>query len=124
MLTISVELDSFRRRIHSLGVNNARLRDELQIERSRLQKFQQRSPDRGPSQSTAALRKQLEELTARELEVLRLVAEGRSTKEIGACLGITFKTAACHRHRVMQKLDVHGTGTLVRMAIAAGVVKV
>jgi DNA-binding NarL/FixJ family response regulator len=122
MQTTSVELDSFRRRIHSLRANNARLRDELDREGSRLQKFQQRSTDRQPAQ--LVLRKQLEELTARELEVLRLIAEGCSTKEIGARLGITFKTAACHRHRVMQKLDVHGTGTLVRMAIAAGVVKV
>ena len=56
----------------------------------------------------------MEELTARELEVLRYIAEGHSTKEIGARLGITFKTAACHRHRLMQKLDVHGTGALVR----------
>jgi DNA-binding CsgD family transcriptional regulator len=122
MLASAFELDSFRRRIDSLRVNNSRLRDELERETSRLVKFQERTTQRQPAQS--ALRKQLEELTARELEVLRYIAEGHSTKEIGACLGITFKTAACHRHRLMQKLDVHGTGALVRLAIALGVTKV
>jgi DNA-binding NarL/FixJ family response regulator len=122
MLTSSVELNSFRRRIDSLRANNSRLRDDLERETSRLLKFQERSTERQPAQT--ALRKQFEELTARELEVLQHIAEGCSTKEIGARLGITFKTAACHRHRLMQKLDVHGTGALVRIAIAAGVVKV
>ena len=122
MLTSSVELNSFRRRIDSLRANNSRLRDDLERETSRLLEFQERSTERQPAQT--ALRKQIEELTARELEVLQHIAEGCSTKEIGARLGITFKTAACHRHRLMQKLDVHGTGALVRIAIAAGVVKV
>jgi DNA-binding NarL/FixJ family response regulator len=122
MLANSTELDSFRRRIDSLRVNNSRLRDDLERETQRLLNFQQRTTERQPAQS--ALKKQLEELTARELEVLRCIAEGNSTKEIGDRLGITFKTAACHRHRLMQKLDVHGTGALVRLAIASGVVNV
>jgi DNA-binding CsgD family transcriptional regulator len=122
MLVTTVELDSFRRRIDSLRVNNSRLRDELEREILRLVQFQERGNDRQPAYSE--VRKQLEDLTGRELEVLRHIAEGCSTKEIGARLGITFKTAACHRHRLMQKLDVHGTGALVRIAIASGVVKV
>src|ERR1043166_7005686 len=111
-----VELDSFRRRIDSLRVSNSRLRDELERETLRLLRFQERANGRPAADSE--LRRQVEDLTARELEVLRLIAEGHSTKEIGARLGITFKTAACHRHRLMQKLDVHGTGSLVRIAIA------
>src|SRR3954464_9652362 len=117
-----VELASLRRRIDSLRVNNLRLRDELERETLRLLQFQERGNGRAPV--NAELRRHLEDLTARELEVLRLIAEGHSTKEIGAQLGITFKTAACHRHRLMQKLEVHGTGALVRIAIAAGVVRV
>src|SRR4051812_45699339 len=122
VLAPSVELDTFRRRIDCLRINNSRLRDDLERETLRLVEFQERTTARQPAHS--ALRRQIEELTARELEVLRHIAEGRSTKEIGAQLGITFKTAACHRHRLMQKLDVHGTGALVRIAIATGVVKV
>ena len=106
----------------SLRVNNSRLREELERETSRLVQFQERSADRQPA--NPELRRRIEDLTARELEVLRHIAEGHSTKEIGARLGITFKTAACHRHRLMQKLDVHGTGSLVRIAISSGLVKV
>ena len=118
----SVQLDSFRRRIDSLRVNNLRLRDELERERLRLLQFQERGNGRAPA--NPELRRQIEDITARELEVLRLIAEGHSTKEIGAQLGITFKTAACHRHRLMQKLGVHGTGALVRLAIATGLAKI
>jgi two-component system response regulator NreC len=56
-------------------------------------------------------------LTPREREVLQLVAEGRTTKEIGAALNISFKTAESHRLRIMSKLDIHETASLVRYAI-------
>ena len=56
-------------------------------------------------------------LSAREREVLQLVAEGRSTKEIAAALCISFKTAEYHRGRIMAKLDIHDTAGLVRYAI-------
>lgn len=62
-------------------------------------------------------------LTAREVEVLTLVAEGKSTKETAAILGISYKTADSHRARVMAKLDVHETASLVRLAIRMGLVK-
>ena len=122
MSGMSVELDSFRRRIDSLRVNNVRLRDELERETLRLLQFQERGNGRAPA--NPELRRQIEDLTARELEVLRLIAEGHSTKAIGTQLGITFKTAACHRHRLMQKLGVHGTGALVRLAISTGLTKI
>ena len=56
-------------------------------------------------------------LTPREREVLQLVAEGRTTKEIGATLNISFKTAESHRLRTMSKLGIHETASLVRYAI-------
>jgi PAS domain S-box-containing protein len=62
-------------------------------------------------------------LTARELQVLTLVAEGRSTKETAAVLGISYKTADSHRTRMMEKLGVHETASLVRCAIRMGLVK-
>lgn len=62
-------------------------------------------------------------LTSRERQVLQLVGEGKSTKEIAALLGISTKTAESHRTRLMQKLDIHETASLVRYAIRRGLVQ-
>ena len=62
-------------------------------------------------------------LTGREREVLQLVAEGRTTKEIAKRLGISVKTADSHRTRIMRKLDIHATAGLVRHAIRVGLIQ-
>ncbi len=62
-------------------------------------------------------------LTLRERQVLQLIAEGKSTKEIAAVLGISVKTAESHRTRMMQKLDIHETASLVRYAVRNGIVQ-
>jgi DNA-binding NarL/FixJ family response regulator len=64
-----------------------------------------------------------EVLTPRERQVLQLVAEAKTTKEIAAILGVTVKTAASHRAALMEKLDMHSTAELVRYAIRRGLVK-
>ena len=56
-------------------------------------------------------------LTPRELQVLKLIATGLSSKEIASTLGIKFKTVVCHRTRVLEKLDLHGTAELTRYAV-------
>jgi DNA-binding NarL/FixJ family response regulator len=56
-------------------------------------------------------------LTGRERQVLKLVAEGYSTKECATILGVSVKTADSHRTRLMRKLDIHGTAGLVRYAV-------
>jgi two-component system, NarL family, response regulator NreC len=61
-----------------------------------------------------------EALTARERQVLQLVAEGKSTKGCANILGISVKTAEAHRNRIMQKLDIHQTAGLVHYAIRRG----
>ena len=61
-------------------------------------------------------------LTRREREVLQLVAEGKTTKEIAAILGVTFKTAESHRAHIMDKLDIHDIASLVRYAVRRGLV--
>ncbi|PYM35769.1 MAG: DNA-binding response regulator [Candidatus Rokuibacteriota bacterium] len=63
-------------------------------------------------------------LTPREREVLRLVAEGKTTKEVAAILGISAKTAEAHRMRIMKKLETHNTASTVRYAIRQGLVQV
>jgi DNA-binding NarL/FixJ family response regulator len=62
-------------------------------------------------------------LTSRERQVLQLIAEGKTTKEIAVVLGISVKTAESHRTRIMKKLDIHETAGLVRYAIRQGLVQ-
>jgi DNA-binding NarL/FixJ family response regulator len=64
-----------------------------------------------------------EPLTPREREVLQLVAEGRTTKEIASSLGLSVKTAETHRTKIMRKLEIHETAGLVRYAIRRGLVQ-
>lgn len=63
-------------------------------------------------------------LTDREKQVLKLVADGRSNKEVAEMLGISVKTAMSHREHVMEKLGVHNRTELVRFAIRRGVIRV
>jgi DNA-binding NarL/FixJ family response regulator len=62
-------------------------------------------------------------LSPREREVLQLVAEGKTTKEVAAILGISVKTAESHRTRIMSKLNIHETAGLVRYAIRRGLIE-
>ena len=64
----------------------------------------------------------LDQLTTRELQVLRLMAKGLTTKQIAENLGITFKTAACHRGRVLSKLGASNAVQATRIAIRIGLV--
>jgi DNA-binding NarL/FixJ family response regulator len=63
-----------------------------------------------------------EVLTPRQREVLQLVAEGLSTKEIARRLDLGVKTVETHRTELMQRLGIHGVAGLVRYAIRAGIV--
>jgi diguanylate cyclase (GGDEF)-like protein len=56
-------------------------------------------------------------LTTREREVLKLLAAGKSNKEIASCLNIALRTAENHRHRLMVRLNIHSEGGLIRFAI-------
>jgi DNA-binding NarL/FixJ family response regulator len=62
-------------------------------------------------------------LSRRERQVLQLVAEGQTSKEIAEVLGVSAKTAESYRARVMTKLDIHDTAGLVRYAIRKGIVE-
>jgi two-component system, NarL family, response regulator NreC len=64
-----------------------------------------------------------EPLTSRERQVLQLVGEGNSSKDVARLLGISAKTAESHRARLMRKLDIHETASLVRYAIRSGLVE-
>jgi DNA-binding NarL/FixJ family response regulator len=62
-------------------------------------------------------------LTDREKEVLKLLAEGASQKEIAAALGISPKTVGAHQGAIHEKLGVHSKGELIKFAIRQGIIK-
>ena len=61
-------------------------------------------------------------LSARQREVLQLIAEGNSTKTIAAKLSVSVKTVESHRANLMQRLGIHDVPGLVRYAIRTGIV--
>lgn len=65
-----------------------------------------------------------EVLTAREREVVQLLAEGKSTKEVAVVLGLSVKTAETHRSNVMRKLGIHSVSELVLYAVRNNIVQV
>ncbi len=64
----------------------------------------------------------LDLLTSREREVLQLIAEGKTNKEIASILNLSVYTVDAHRGRIMEKLNVHTVSELVRFAVRAGLV--
>lgn len=82
-----------------------------------------------PSVSEAVLsdyRKQVTDpvdlLTSREREILQMIAEGKTNKEIASLLNLSVYTVDAHRGRVMEKLNLHTTGELVRFAMRKGLI--
>jgi RNA polymerase sigma factor (sigma-70 family) len=69
----------------------------------------------------AEIAARLAHLTPREHEVMEMVTEGRSNKEIAVDLGVSAKTVEAHRARVMEKMEARSLAELVRMVIAAGI---
>ena len=64
----------------------------------------------------------LQGLTSRQREILQLIAEGKSTKEIAAVLDVGIKTVETHRANLMERLGIHDVAGLVRFAIRSGVI--
>jgi DNA-binding NarL/FixJ family response regulator len=62
-------------------------------------------------------------LTARQREVLQLIAEGQNTKDIASRLNVSIKTVETHRKQLMERLDIHDVPGLVRYAIRAGIIE-
>jgi two-component system response regulator NreC len=73
-------------------------------------------PDKAPSVRS------WDQLTLREREVLKLIAEGSKNREIAGCLSVSIKTVEKHRSNLMKKLDIHGVSALTTYAIESGLV--
>jgi DNA-binding NarL/FixJ family response regulator len=78
--------------------------------------------DASAMEPAAPDRDDLDRLTPREREVLQLVAEGHTNREIGAILGCAPKTVDAHRTRLMQKLDLHDAQAVTRYALRRGMI--
>ena len=61
-------------------------------------------------------------LTDREREILRLIAEGHSSREVADTLSISLKTVSNHRAKIMEKLDIHNRTEIIRYAIGKGLI--
>jgi DNA-binding NarL/FixJ family response regulator len=62
-------------------------------------------------------------LSDREREVLQLIAEGRSNKEVAQLLNLSVSTVESHRKHIMEKLDLHNTAAMVRFAVRKGIIQ-
>jgi len=69
------------------------------------------------------LKRRTNRLSAREMEVLQLIAEGHPNKQVAAELGVSFKTIDKHRQHLMAKLNIHDIAGLTRYAISAGIIE-
>jgi len=76
----------------------------------------------GSKSQAGAKRNSLDQLTPRQREILRLIAERQSTREIGKTLEISVKTVETHRAQLMERLNIHDIPGLVRFAMRAGLV--
>ena len=75
-----------------------------------------------PANGATEQKKLLEQLTPRQREILRLIADGQSTKQIGGRLKLSPKTVDYHRKRLMTTLNLHDVPALVRFAVLVGLI--
>lgn len=64
-----------------------------------------------------------DQLTDRQIEILSLIADGRTSKEIAAVLGLSSKTVDVHRSRIMQRLEINDVASMTRYAVRNGLIK-
>ena len=81
-----------------------------------------RLPNAAPAFLRDAAKPQAEKLTARQREVLQLLAEGKSMKEVAGILNVTARTVAFHKYRMMEQLKIKTNAELIQYAIRNHVV--
>lgn len=80
------------------------------------------SGKKGKENSTSSEPSQYQALTPRQREILQMIAEGNTNKQIAQALNLSVKTVEAHRTQIMERLDIHETAGLVRYAIRTGLV--
>lgn len=78
----------------------------------------------GRADAHAGIDEGMRPLSSREREVLQLIAEGRTSRDVAARLGISVSTVKSHRNHIMEKLDIHDKAGLTRYAIRIGLIRI
>lgn len=119
----AVVRDAMERGAHAVVTKGAPLRELREaIERVAMGGIYYSSETSRLLREAATAPERDEQLTERQREILRLVAQGQSTKEIASALGLSEKTVANHRARIMERIGVHDVAGLTRYAITLGLV--
>jgi len=79
--------------------------------------------DTGPGSKAQSVAVKKDRLTPRQREIVQLLAEGKSSKEVAVTLGLSTKTAETHRANIMQRLNCHSVSELVRYAVRNGIIQ-
>lgn len=119
-LTKRAAADELVQAIHTVLAGNAYLQPSLA--RWLLEDYQLLVQSAGSIASLPGGTRGLEALSERERQVLEQVAQGRTNPEIGAQLGLSPKTIARHRERIMRRLNIHSRTELVKFAIRTGLI--
>ena len=87
------------------------------------QYFTRLAPNHAPAEETAPASPKPARLSAREREIVQLLAEGRTNKDIATLLSISYKTVDAHRANIMKRLAIHSVAELVRYAIRERIIQ-
>src|SRR5262249_49140365 len=118
-------LEAVEAKVSGYLLKNNAVTDLIQAIRAVCRGMVYLAPDISPvvvAACTAKNRGAAAPLGRREREVLRLIADGKTTRELAAVGGIGFKPAVSHRSRIMEKLGIHNRAALVRYAVRHGIV--
>ena len=122
-ITKEAAADELVSAIHAVAAGNIYLQPALA--RWLLEDYQRMAQSRNGAPATGSEEKRavaLDVLSAREREVLELVGQGLSNQQMGERLGLSHKTIARHRERIMKKLNLHSRTELVKFAIRTGLI--
>ncbi len=81
-------------------------------------------PDLTAGSGVAVMRRHSYRCPSREREIVQLIAEGRSSKEVAVTLGLSLKTAETHRSNILRKLNLHSASELVLYAVRNNIIQV
>lgn len=98
------------------------LKGRLYVSPSVAENLVEQALNPGEARPSGGLQGGSDKLSARQREVLQLIAEGQSTKEIASTLNVSIKTIEFHKTRIMKQLGVHSTAELTKYAISLGLI--
>jgi DNA-binding NarL/FixJ family response regulator len=123
ILMLSMHADeNYRRNALDAGAKGYLLKNAVDMDLAEAIRHVASGRTYGLPGAVEAAEPELEELTPREKQILQLIAQGNSNKDIAALLGLSFNTVSVHRNNLMHKVKVHRTAELVMFAVRKGLV--